>query len=130
MPLLPNLNAAATYTVLQQAGNANGNGTVLDLQAYKGPVTFVCAVGQSTHGTGTLNVANVEHSTDNSNFAAVTGGNFAPVVDTSNASNVGIQTRTFDVRELNRYVRCPIQVSGTNANIPIAIHAIGQKERV
>lgn len=130
MPLLPNLNAAATFTVLQQAGNANGNGSVLDLQTYKGPVTFVCAVGQSTVGVGTLNVANIEHSSDNTTFTAVTGGNFAAVVNTANASNAGIQTRSFDVRDLNRYVRVPIQVSGTNANIPLSIHAIGQKERV
>lgn len=130
MPLLPNISAAATITVLQQAGNANGNGSVLDLQTYKGPVTFVCAVGQSTHGVGTLNVANIEDSADNSTFTAVTGGAFTAVVNTANASNVGIQTKTFDVRDLDRYVRVPIQVSGTNANIPISIHAIGQKERV
>jgi len=130
MSLIPDLTNAGTWSVLQQAGNANGNGTVLDLQTYKGPVTFVCAVGQSTHGVGTLNTANIEDSADNSTFNAVTGGAFTAVVNSANASNVGIQTKTFDVRALRRYVRCPITLSGTNANIPLAIHAIGQKERV
>ncbi len=128
--LITDMTNALTWTALQAAGNANGNGTVLDLATYKGPVTFVCAVGQSTVGVGTLNTANVEHSSDNTTFSAVTGGNFSAVVNTANASNVGIQTKTFDVRALNRYVRVPIAVSGTNANIPLSIHAIGQKERV
>jgi hypothetical protein len=127
--LLTDLTNSAVWTVLQQAGNANGNGTVLDLSTYKGPVTFVCAVGQSTHGVGTLNVANIEDSADNATFTAVTGGAFTAVVNTANASNVGIQKKTFDVRALDRYVRVPIEVSGTNANIPLAIHVIGQLER-
>ncbi len=130
MSLIPDLTNAGTWSVLQQAGNANGNGTVLDLQTYKGPVTFVCAVGQSTHGVGTLNTANIEDSADNSTFNAVTGGAFTAVVNSANASKVGIQTKTFDVRALRRYVRVPITLSGTNATIPLAIHAIGQKERV
>jgi hypothetical protein len=130
MSLIPDLTNATTFTVLQQAGNANANGAHMDLSIYKGPVTFVCAVGHSTHGVGTLNVANIEHSTDNAAFTVPTGGNFAAVVNTANASNVGIQTKTYDVRALNRYVRCRIELSGTNANIPLAIHAIGQKERV
>jgi hypothetical protein len=128
--ILPDLTNAATWTVLQSAGNANGNGTVLDLAPYKGPITIVLAVGQSTHGVGTLNVANIQDSTDNTTFADITGGNFAAVVNTANASNVGIQTKTFDVRVLDRYLRLPIEVSGTNANIPISVHVIGQKERV
>lgn len=128
--LITDLTNAATWTVLQQAGNANGNGTVLDLATYKGPVTFVCAVGQSTVGVGTIDSANIEHSSDNTTFAAVTGGAFTAVVNTANASNVGIQKKSFEVRALNRYVRVPLVVSGTNANIPLSIHAIGQKERV
>lgn len=124
------LTNASTFTVLQQAGNANGNGAVLDLQTYKGPVTFVCAVGQSTVGVGTLNAAYIQDSTDNSTFTNVTGGSFTAVVNTANASNVGIQTKTISGRSLNRYVRCPIELSGTNANIPLSIHVIGQKERV
>lgn len=128
--LITDMTNAVTWTVLQQAGNANGNGTVLDLATYKGPVTFVCAVGQSTHGVGTLDSANIEQSSDNTTFAAVTAGAFTAVVNSANASNVGIQKKTYDVRALSRYVRVPVVISGTNANIPLAIHAIGQKERV
>jgi hypothetical protein len=132
MSLLPNLAAATTVTRLQSAGNANANGAVLDLKDYKGPVTFVLAVGQITTGLGAanLNVANIESSTDNSTFTAVTSGAFTAVVNAANASNVGTQLKSFDVRELGRYVRVPIQVSGTNANVPVIVDVIGQKERV
>jgi hypothetical protein len=128
--LIPDLKNATSWSVLQQAGNANGNGAVVDLQTVKGPVTFVLAVGQSTHGVGSLNVANIEDSPDNTTFTVVAGGNFSPVANTANASNVGIQTRTYDVRALKRYVRCRVEVSGTNANIPLAAHVITQAERV
>ena len=126
------LKNATTTTALQLAGNANGNGVVLDLQPYKGPVTFVCAVGQITSGLGAahLNVANIQDSPDNTTFTAVTGGAFTAVVNAANASNCGIQVKTFDSRALNRYVRCVIEVSGTNTNVPLVISAIAQKERV
>lgn len=130
--LLPNISAVATVTRLQSAGNANSNGTVIDLQTYKGPVTFYLGVGQTTSGLGAshVNVANIEDSADNTTFAAVSGGAFTAVVNTANASNVGTQVKSIDVRGLNRYVRVRTEVSGTNTNIPLVIDAIGQKERV
>lgn len=128
--LITDLKNAATFTQLQLLGNANGNGNVLDLATHKGPVTFLLAVGQSSHGVGNLNVANVEDSADNSTFTVVSGGNFTAVVNTANASNVGLQQKTFDVRALNRYVRVRTEVSGTNCNIPLAVVAISQKERI
>lgn len=127
--ILGNISAIATTTALQSTGNANSNGVPLDLQPYKGPVTFVLAVGQSTHGVGTLNVANIQESADNGNWSDVTGGAFSAVVNTANASNVGVQLKTFNARELERYVRVPTVISGTNANIPLSVLAIGQKER-
>lgn len=132
MSALPNITDSCTLTQIQLLGNANANGTTLDLQGYKGPVTFVLSVGQSTIGVGTLNVANVQTFTADTaaSFADVTGGAFTAVVNSANASNCGVQTKTFDVRALSRYVRVPITVSGTNANIPLTIVAIGQKERV
>ena len=132
MSLLTNIQAAATVTQIQSAGNANSNGSVLDLQPYKGPVTFVLAVGQITSGLGAahLNVANVEDSADNISFAVVTGGNFAAVVNAANASNVGSQVKSFNVRGLRRYVRFRTEVSGTNTNIPLTVNVIGQLERV
>lgn len=130
MSTLPNLAAAATITQLNLLGNANGNGTHLDLLQYKGPVAFVLAVGQSVVGVGTIDGANIETSADNSAFTAVTGGNFAGVTNSANASNVGVQVKAFDVRALSRYVRVPVVISGTNANVPLQIIAIGQKERV
>lgn len=133
--LLDNIQAIATATRLQSAGNANANGAVLDLLAYKGPVTFVLAVGQITSGLGAahLNVANIETSSDNGNvvpFAVVTGGNFSAVTNAANASNVGTQVKSFDVRDLSRYVRVRTEVSGTNANVPLTVDAFGQKERI
>jgi hypothetical protein len=128
--LIPDLANAATVTALQGLGNANSNGAVLDLQPYKGPVTFILATSQSTVGVGTIASANVEDSADNVTFAAVTGGNFAAVTNTANASNVGVQVKTIDVRKLARYVRVPLVISGTNANVPLALLAVGQKERV
>jgi hypothetical protein len=132
MSALPNITAACTITQLCTLGNANSNGVSLDLQGYKGPVTFVLTVGQSSVGAGTLNVANIQTFTADTaaSYADVTGGNFTPVVDSSNASNVSVQSKTFDVRNLSRWVRVPTQVSGTNCNIPLSIVAIGQKERV
>lgn len=132
--VLGDLKNIATWTVMQQAGNANSNGTVVDLQPYKGRVTFVLAVGQITSGLGAahLNVANIQTAAANTDtlFADVTGGNFAAVVNAANASNCGIQTIEMSTRSLSRYVRVPIQVSGTNANVPISLSMIGQKERV
>ncbi len=128
--LLPNLAAAATITSLQgTCGNANSNGIVLDLQTYKGPVAFILAVQQSTVGVGSLN-AQIEGSADNVTFALVSGGQFTNVVNSANASNVGAQVLSFDVRALPRYVRGPFVISGTNANVPATLVAIGQKERV
>jgi len=127
------LQNAATFTSLQAAGgNANSNGITLDLLLYKGPVTFVLTTAQSTVGVGTLNTANIQTATANTDtlFADVTGGAFTAVVNTANASNVGVQVKTIDVRALSRWVRVPTTVSGTNANIPLSIVVIGQKERV
>lgn len=132
MSLLPNIQAEATITQLTTLGNANTNGSVLDLQGYKGPVTFVLSVGQSTHGVGNVDVANIQHSATNNaaNFTDVTGGNFTAVVNSANGSNVSNQVKSFDVRSLYQYVRCPLVISGTNANVPVVVLAIGQKERV
>jgi hypothetical protein len=126
--LLPNIQAAATGTRLISAGNAN-TGAYFDAQGYKGPLTFVRAVGQITSGLGAahLNVANVQVSSDNTTWS--NAGSFTAVVNAANASNVGTQFRTFDVRQ-GRYWLTNIEVSGTNANVPVVIDVIGQKERV
>lgn len=128
MNLLPNIQGAATVTQLIQAGNAN-TGAYFDAQAYKGPLTFVRAVGQITTGLGAahLNVANVAYSSDNTNFTLA--ANFSSVTNAANASNVGTEVKSFDVR-LGRYWRANIEVSGTNTNVPVIISVIGQKERV
>lgn len=130
--LITDLANSVTITNLQvTGGNANANGTSLDLLLYKGPVTFVLTVGQSTVGVGTLNVANIQTFTADTagSYADVTGGAFTAVVNTANASNVGVQTKTFDVRALSRWVRVPTVISGTNANVPLSILVVGQKER-
>ena len=49
-------------------------------------------------------------------------------MNAANASNCGIQQLTFAGRALNRYVRVPIEVSGTNANVPVNISVIAQKQ--
>ena len=125
---LPNIEAAATVTRLISAGNAN-TGAYFDAQAYKGPLTFVRAVGHVTSGLGAahLNVANVAYSADNTTFTLA--ANFSAVVNAANASNVGTEVKSFDVR-LGRYWRANVEVSGTNTNIPLVIDVIGQKERV
>jgi hypothetical protein len=129
--IIPNLAAAATITQLAPTGNATGNGTVLDLQGYKGAVTFVLATMQSTVGVGSIDAAPIQHSANNvaGEFTNVSGGAFTAVVNTANASNVGVQTKAFDVRALSRYVRVPLTISGTNANVPVAVLAVGQLER-
>lgn len=132
---IPSLNVAATTTVLLSAGNANSNGAVIDLAGYKGSVTFGVAVGQITSGLGAahLNVANIETSNDNGSadaFAVPTGGAFTAVVNAANASNVGVQLKSYDVRDLERYARVRVEVSGTNTNVPLTTFVIGQKERV
>ena len=125
---LPNIEAAATVTRLISAGNAN-TGAYFDAQAYKGPLTFVRAVGHVTTGLGAahLNVANVAYSADNTTFTLA--ANFSAVVNAANASNVGTEVKSFDVR-LGRYWRANVEVSGTNTNIPLVIDVIGQKERI
>lgn len=126
--ILPNIQAAATVTRLISAGNAN-TGAYFDAQGYKGPLTFNLAVGQITTGLGPahLNVANVAYSADNTTFTLA--ANFVAVVNAANASNVGSQQLSFDVRS-GRYWRANIEVSGTNTNVPIALDVIGQKERI
>lgn len=126
--LLHNIEAAATVTRLISAGNAN-TGAYFDAQTYKGPLTFTLAVGQITSGLGAahLNVANVAYSSDNVTFT--TAANYTAVVNAANASNVGTQVKSFDVRA-GRYWRANIEVSGTNANVPVTLDVIGQKERV
>lgn len=126
--LLHNVEAIATSTRLISAGNAN-TGAYFDAQTYKGPLTFVLAVGQITSGLGAahLNVANVAYSADNVTFTLA--ANFTAVVNAANASNVGTQIKSFDVRS-GRYWRANIEVSGTNTNVPVTLDVIGQKERV
>ncbi len=128
MSLLPNIQAAATVTRLISAGNAN-TGAYFDAAGYKGPVTFVMAVGTVTSGLGAahINVANVASSSDNTTFTLE--ANFAAVVNVANSSNVGTQVLSFDARR-NRYWRSNIEVSGTNTNVPVTIDVIAQKERV
>jgi hypothetical protein len=125
---LDNIQGAATVTRLISAGNAN-TGAYFDAQAYKGPLTFMLAVGQITTALGAahLNVANVAYSADNTTFTLA--ANFSPVVNAANASNVGTQVKSFDVRE-GRYWRANIEVSGTNTNVPVTLDVVGQKERV
>jgi len=132
MSALPNISAACTITQLTTLGNANTNGSSLDLKDYKGPVTFVLTVGQSTHGVGNIDVANIQTFTADTagSYADVSGGNFTAVINSANASNVSVQSKTFDVRGLSRWVRVPLVISGTNANVPVSVVAIGQKERV
>lgn len=130
MSLLPNLEKAATATLISIGGGANSNGNVIDLQPYKGPVSFVLAVGQSATGTGSVASANIETSSDNSNFDTVNGGDFTPVTNSANVDNIGVQVKTFDVRELSRYARVPLVISGTTPNVPVTVTVIGQKERV
>jgi hypothetical protein len=126
--ILPNLQSEATVTDLIKAGNAN-TGAYFDAQGYKGALTFNLAVGQITSGLGAahLNVANVAYSADNVTFT--TAANFTAIVNAANASNVGTQQKSFDVRA-GRYWRANIEVSGTNANLPLVLSVIGQKERV
>lgn len=128
MSQLPNIEGSATVTRLISAGNANA-GAYFDAKDYRGPLTFVKAVGHITSGLGAahVNVANVAYSTDNTTFTLA--ANFSAVVNAANASNVGTEVKSFDVRS-GRYWRCNIEVSGTNANVPITIDVIGQKERV
>jgi hypothetical protein len=127
MSTLPNLQSV-TVTRLISAGNANA-GAYFDAASYKGPITFALQVGHITSGLGAahLNVANVSYSADNSTFTSA--GNFAAVVNAANASNVGTQLLSFDTRN-GRYWRSNIEVSGTNANVPVTIDVYGQKERV
>ena len=128
---IPDLTNAATFTALLGLGNANSTGSAnVDLQVYKGPVTVVLAVSQSSVGVGTIDACNIVDSPDGTTYTAVTGGAFTAVTNTANASNCGIQTKTFSARALQRYLRVTLNVSGTNANIPLAVVAIGQKERV
>lgn len=126
--LLHNIQAIATSTRLISAGNAN-TGAFFDAQTYKGPLTFVLAVGHITSGLGaaSVNVANVSYSTDNVTFTS--GANFTAVVNAANVSNVGTQIKSLDVRN-GRYWRCNIEVSGTNTNVPLTLDVIGQQERV
>ena len=128
MSLLPNIQAAATTTQLIAAGNAN-TGAYFDAQTYKGPLTFILNVGAITSGLGAahVNVANVAYSDDNTTFTLA--ANFTAVVNAANASNAGVQVKSFDVRS-GRYWRTNIEVSGTNANVPLTLSVIGQKERV
>jgi hypothetical protein len=124
----PDLANTATVTRLISAGNANA-GAYFDAQAYKGSLAFVLSVGHITSGLGAahLNVANVAYSTDNTTFTLA--ANFAAVVNAANASNVGTQVKSFDVRN-GRYWRCNIEVSGTNTNVPVTVDVIASKERV
>ena len=130
--ILPNIQAETTTTVLQSQGNANSNGSVLDLQPYKGVVTFGLAVGQITTGLGAANIdlATIQDSADNTTFANVTGGAFTAVINAANASNVGLQVKSFSTRTVRRYARVQLNVSGTNANLPVTAFAVGQLERV
>ena len=130
--ILPNIQAEATTTVLQSQGNANSNGSVLDLQPYKGVVTFGLAVGQITSGLGVANIdlATIQDSADNTTFANVTGGAFTAVINAANASNVGMQVKSFSTRAVRRYARVQLNVSGTNANLPVTTFVVGQLERV
>ena len=130
--ILPNIQAEATTTVLQSQGNANSNGSVLDLQPYKGAVTFGLAVGQITSGLGVANIdlATIQDSADNTTFANVTGGAFTAVINAANASNVGMQVKSFSTRTVRRYARVQLNVSGTNANLPVTTFVVGQLERV
>lgn len=126
--LLPNLQAETTTTDLIKAGNAN-TGAYFDAAAYKGPLTFTRTVGTITSGLGAahLNVANVRHSADNSTWTA--GADLGAIVNAANASNVGTSQKTLDSRT-NRYWLVNIEVSGTNANLPLVVSVTGQKERV
>lgn len=124
----PNIQDSATTTALISAGNAN-TGAYFDAAAYKGPLTFTRAVSATTSGLGAshVNVTNVSYSSDNSNWTL--GANFDPIVNTANASNVGVAHKSFDVR-LGRYWRTNVEVSGTNTNVGLSVFVTGQKERV
>ena len=126
--LITDMANDTSVTRLISAGIAN-TGAYFDAAAYKGPLTFVLAVGAVTSGLGAahVNVANVQYSADNTTFT--TAANFTAVVNAANASNVGTQRKSFDVR-LGRYWRANIEVSGTNVNVPVTLDVVGQLERI
>lgn len=126
--LLPNLQAVTTSTRLISAGNANTGG-YFDAQTFKGPLTFVLAVGAITSGLGASNIKNAKVSYSADNVTFTTAGNFTNVLNAANASNVATQMLSFDVRQ-GRYWLANAEFEGTNINVPVTVDVIGQKERV
>lgn len=122
---LPN---AARFLPMFSNFAANGAGTSIDLQQYKGDVVFVAAISQSA-GAANLDGLYLQDSADNSSWSNVTNGTFNAVTNAGNGSNVGVQAKLRTVRGLQRYVRGQLNVSGANPIVG-AVFAIAQPERV
>ena len=121
------LNNGITVTVLHRGVlTANSNGTVFDGTDYKGPIVFRAFTGLDTLADGASNFAgNVQGSDDNSTWTTI--GNFTSVANCANTN--GNSYVGADIRD-GKYFRCPIQVQGTNANVPGFVVCEAMQERV
>lgn len=128
MPLISDLANTSSIVAMQKGvTSANGNGTRVDLQPYKGPVTFRYVNGGDPLSVG-VSTLKLQDSADNTTFTDVTGGAFSNVSNGANASNAVAESKTYDVRDLRRYVQGPITTSGGNTAGTLIFE--GQKERI
>lgn len=113
---LQHFTLLATTTI-----TATGDQTGVDIRDYDGDIQVVL-VGTAA-GSGADLTFRLEHSNDNSTFAAVTGGTFTAV---GNAAYK--EVKTFNAGDLRRYIRLSCTAETGTASSSITCIGYGTKQ--
>jgi len=106
---------AGTYT-------ANADGVGVDLQGYQGALKVILNSGAGGGTSPTLDIK-IQDSADNSVFADVSGKVFVQV-----GASASIQSLAIDTRDVRRYIRTVLTITGTSPTFGLAVTAVGQKQ--
>lgn len=113
---LQHFTLLATTTI-----TATGNQTGVDIRAYDGEIQVIL-VGTAAGASADLTFR-IEHSDDNSSFAAVTGGTFTAI---GNAAYK--EVLTLNANDLRRYIRLSCTAETGTASSAVTCVGYGTKQ--
>lgn len=110
-----------------QSVTATGNGTGVDIRDFVGELAVLLTAKNTAGATPTLDVT-LEHSDDDSTYAAISGAAFTQVTDAGTLAAV-LEKITVRADQVKRYVRAVKTLGGTTSPaFMTACVAVGVKQ--
>lgn len=113
---LQHFTLLATTTI-----TATGDQTGVDLQAYDGDIQII--LNATAAGSGNTLTFRIEHSADNTTFAAVTGGTFTAVANAASK-----QVLTLSATDLRRYIRLSCSAATGSPSSAVTVNGYGTRQ--